>query len=256
MFSVKRPPFKSACVYYTRPIRKVQSEQNSYADNSCNEANMTTDRIETDTSHRVSTWLLYFAFFLTFGVLYVCTAQSGPAWQDSGIYQDRILNFELGTSRGIALAHPLMILLGKAFSYLPFGTIFWRMNLVSALAGAVAVANVAVFVKRVQPGRLLPAIIAGLTFGFAHTIWWLSTICESQMLNVALLTLNLNLLLGLYRRPDGVLAMLIGLVAGLGAATHDLALLSLPSVGLMVLWLCASRRLSWRGVGLVVIGWL
>lgn len=216
---------------------------------------MTSDEIQTNSSHRRGALALYMLFLVAFGLLFVCTTQRGPAWQDSGVFQERILDFDLSASRGIALAHPLMILFGKVLTYLPFGSIFWRMNLVSSLAGAVAVANVAVLVKRMLPSRLLPAVVAGLTFGLAHTAWWLATICESQMLNVALLTLNLNLLLSLYRRPDGVLAMLIGLIAGLGTATHDLTLLSLPAVGLMIVYLCFKGRLSWWSVWLVILGW-
>jgi hypothetical protein len=69
--------------------------------------------------------------------LYAATTQQGWAWQDSGIFQWRILNFNLTGRLGLALAHPLLILLGKAMSWLPLGAPAFRINLLSALGGAV-----------------------------------------------------------------------------------------------------------------------
>ena len=80
--------------------------------------------------------------------LYGLTTQRGYGWQDSGVFQWRILNFDLLGWNGIAVAHPLLIILGKVFSFLPLGPLALRINLLSAVAGAVAVANVATMVRR------------------------------------------------------------------------------------------------------------
>ncbi|HUT59148.1 MAG TPA: DUF2723 domain-containing protein [Phycisphaerae bacterium] len=199
---------------------------------------------------------LYVLVFLAFLLLYGLTSQRGPAWQDSGIYQWRIWRFELTGWLGLALAHPFLIVVGKAFQFLPLGDVAWRLNLVSAVCGAAAVANIALLVRRLAPQRPLAAWLAAGVFGLAHTTWWLATICESQMLLAAIFTLELNVLLSLVRRPTWRLAVVLGAVSGLGWTAHNLALLALPAYGLTVVHLCARRRLAWWSAPLMAAAWL
>ncbi len=202
-----------------------------------------------------STWRLYAGVFLLFVTLYAATAQRGPAWQDSGIFQWRILRFDLSGWLGLALSHPLLILLGKVFSGLPLGPPAWRMNLVSAVCGALAVANVALVVRRLTPARPTSAWFAAGLFGLGHTTWWLSTVCESQVVLAALFTAELNVLLSLLRRPRGHLVLLLGALNGLALTAHNLALLSAAVYGLVVIGLCLRRRLRWHAVGLLLVAW-
>lgn len=201
-------------------------------------------------------WKLYLGFFLGFATLYIATAQRSVAWQDSGVFQWRILQFDPRGQWGIALAHPLLIILGRMLAWLPAGHLAWRMNLVSALGGAMAVANVALLVRRLAPQPRAAAWVAGGAFGLAHTTWWLATICESQALHVALFTLALHAAVSLVRCPGLTVAILAGLLNGLAFSTHGLALLALPGLGLLVLVMCIRRRLSWLGLGGFVLGWL
>jgi len=202
----------------------------------------------------------FFGFWLAVAglmlAIYAVTAQRGPAWQDSGIFQWRILNFDLTGKLGLALAHPLLIILGKALSWLPLGPPAFRMNLVSALCGAVTVANVALLVRRLSPGRPAAAWVSAGLLGLAHTPWWLSTICESQMVFAALFTTNLHVLVTLIRRPTAGLALLLGAINGLALLAHNLALLALAVYGLTVIALCARGRLRWYAVAFLAAGWL
>ena len=188
--------------------------------------------------------------------VYAVTAQRGPAWQDSGIFQWRILNFDLTGKFGLALAHPLLIILGKALSFLPLGPLALRMNLVSALCGAVTVANVALLIRRLNPDRPAAAWVAAGLLGLAHTPWWLSTICESQMVFAALFTTSLHVLVSLVRRPTAGLALLLGAINGLALLAHDLALLALAVYGLTVIGLCVRGRLRWYAVVFLAAGWV
>ena len=200
-------------------------------------------------------WPLYVAVLATVLAIYALTAQRGPAWQDSGIFQWRILRFDLVGWLGLALSHPLLILLGKAFGQLPLGPLAWRINLVSAVCGALAAANVAVLVRRLVPDRPVAAHLAAGVLALAHTPWWLSTICESQMVLAALFTAELNVLLSLTRRPRMHLVLLLGGLNGLGVTAHNLALLAGPVYGLVVLGLCGTGQLRLRAVGLLMVGW-
>lgn len=217
-----------------------------------------TDLIGTpgQTPGRRRLWLLYLLVFLTCAALYALTAQRGVAWQDSGIFQYRILHFDVAGDYGVALSHPTLIVLGKVFGYIPAGDVFWRMNLVSAAFAAVATANIATLVRRVIGDSIWPAIVAAGLFAVAHSVWWLATIAESQTVYAAIFTLNLHLMLSLVRQPRPGMAMAMGVCNGLGLTVHNLALLALPACGVLVIYLCAKRRMAWRHLAVFVAGWL
>lgn len=201
-------------------------------------------------------WKLYLGVFGPLVILYSLTAQRGAAWQDSGCFQWRIVNFDVAGELGLALSHPLVIVLGRALSVLPLGPLAWRMNLVSVLAAAAAAANVSLLVRRLMPRRPMAAWLAGGFFGLAHTAWWLGTICESQALLAALFTAQLHVLVSLSKRPGTGLVSVLGLLSGLALAAHNLALLALPACFAMTLHLCFRRRLPWRAVPWFVASWL
>jgi len=199
---------------------------------------------------------LYVGMFFPALILYALTAQRGVAWQDSGAFQWRVLHFELASDSGLALSHPLMIVLGRLFWAVGLGPPAWRMNLLSAVCAAVAAANVAVLVRRLCPARPAAAWLAGGFFALSHTVWWLATVLESQALLAALLTTELHVLVSLCQRPRVRTAVLLGLVAGLTLTAHNLALLSLPVHVLVILSLCLSGRLPWRAVWGAGLAWL
>ena len=172
---------------------------------------------------------LWWAVLLTSAALYLLTAQRGPAWQDSGIFQWRSDRLNLTSHLGLALAHPLLIVLGKLAGMVPLGPLAWRLNALSALAGAFATANLTVLVRRLVPKVPAAAVFAGGAFALAHTVWWLATVMESHMLLAALMSAELLVLVSLLRRPRLSMVLLLGLLNGLGLATHNLALLSLPA---------------------------
>jgi hypothetical protein len=201
-------------------------------------------------------WRDYVLIALLAGFVYVLTAQRGPAWQDSGIFQRRALDLDLFGQFGLALAHPLLISLGKLFSFLPVGPLPWRINLVSAVAAALAVANVATLVMRLNHGRRLAGWVAAGTLAVCHTLWWLATISESQAILLAIFTTELHVLLWLVWQPSRRAAALLGLLNGVGLLTHDLSLLALPAYGLTVIGLCWRKRLPASAVAWMVGGYL
>jgi hypothetical protein len=202
-----------------------------------------------------SGWKLYLGTFAVFAVLYAGAAQQGVAWQDSGTFQLRCIDLQIRSEMGLALSHPLLIALGKLFSLLPFGPLAWRINLVAALAGALTVANITLLVRRLVPHRPAAALIAGATFGLAHTPWWLASVAESQLLFAMLFTLNLHLAVSLVRRPREGLVVLLGLINGLALTAHNLALLAAPVWVATVLALASKRDIRWRSLAWLVGGW-
>lgn len=194
--------------------------------------------------------------FLLFLLVFAATTQRGPAWQDSGIFQLRILRTDFSGWLGVALAHPVLIALGKLAGLVPVGPITWRINMVSAVLGAVSCASIAALVLRLWPGRWFISIAAAGWFGLGHATWWLATICESQIILATIFTLELHVVLTLLRSPRARWAAVLGVLNGVGLATHNLALLALPVYGLMVLALAGRGWMPWRGVACFIGSWL
>ena len=187
--------------------------------------------------------------------VFLLTAQRGPAWQDSGIFQWRMHTTDLAGHLGLALAHPLLIILGRCVRLLGLPGELWRFNAISAIAAAVAAANLAVIVRRLIPKVPVAAYFVAGAFGLAHTVWWLATIAESHMLLAALVSAELLVLIALLRRPRVSMVLLLGLLNGLGVATHNLALLALPAYAVAVMLLVWRRRIAWPVVPLFAAAW-
>ena len=199
---------------------------------------------------------LYAAVALLFGALYALTAQHGPAWQYAGMFQLRAVDFDLKGWLDLARSHPLLIAIGGLFQYLPAGDLAWRINMMSAVCGALAVANVALLVRRLAPETPAAAWVAAPAFGLAHTTWWLSTVYQTHALHVMLLTLQLNVVVSLVRGLRPYQAGLLGLVAGLSFSAHNQAFLMAPACVALTAYLCSRKHLPWRAMGLLVGGWL
>ncbi|MDD5557019.1 MAG: DUF2723 domain-containing protein [bacterium] len=81
---------------------------------------------------------------------------------------------------------PTYIFLNALFARLPWGTLAWRINLMSALFGALAVALLCLLTARLS-GDALAALAASLVFAFSFTFWSTCTIAEVYTLAFMLL---------------------------------------------------------------------
>ena len=191
---------------------------------------------------------LWWFTFICAAMLYLFTCQRGVSWQDSGMFQWRVLNSDLTGDLGLALAHPLYIAAGKLFVWLPWGNMPMRMNFLSGIGMAVALANLAAVLFILTGKRWIGFIIAA-QFAFAHTVWWLATIAEVYTLSLAGLSTELWLLILLLRNPRWYLLAGLAFVSGLGLAIHNLALLPLPVYGVVALLLIKRKRLPfWSAI--------
>ena len=106
-----------------------------------------------------------------------------------GVFVADFAEFQYLPAR-LGLAHPngfpFYMLLGKLWSGLPVGTLAWRMNFLSAVAGALAVGLTIGFVRRLT-GRALPGVVAGGLLALSPTFWLYSLAAERYTLNLALL---------------------------------------------------------------------
>lgn len=182
------------------------------------------------------TWFAAFALFCGFALIYGATAQRGVSWQDSGEFQRRILAGEIKGIIGIAVSHPLYILLAKGFCFLKPS--FFLMNLFSGICLAAADAFLFLLVFRLTR-RMLCGVFAAVLFGLAHMPWWMGTIAEVYTLTAAFLALEL-LLVSVAVEKEKVWPWVF-FVNGLGFANHNFALLSLP----ILFFACPRKRAVW-----------
>ena len=78
----------------------------------------------------------YIAVLLIAAGIYVATCAPGALWQDSGMYQYRILHNNIEGNLGLALSHPLYHIIGIGVKYIRLGEFAYRINLISAVAAA------------------------------------------------------------------------------------------------------------------------
>lgn len=99
----------------------------------------------------------------------------------------------LGTPH--APGYPLYILISHAFSYVPWGSLAYRMNALSALFGAVTVALTYLLARRLGAGRMA-SIAAAFALAFGDAFWSRAEYAKYYTLNAALVAWGTFALLG------------------------------------------------------------
>jgi hypothetical protein len=197
-------------------------------------------------------WSSLLAFGLTFAV-YVLTLAPTVYHLDSA---------ELTTAAatgGItrATGYPLYLVLGFFWSRIPIGDIGYRMNLFSALCGALTIALVDQILKKQSISLWARMGSLGL-LAFSTHFWGLSIIAEVYTLHTALMAALILLLIGWYESPTAKRLALVGLVFGLSLAHHGATLLLIPGIIWYIGHAFARRHLPLTqmlpAVGTVLIG--
>jgi hypothetical protein len=154
--------------------------------------------------------------------------------------------------------YPLYVLLGKAFSLLPIGSLAFRAELLSAVAAAAA-AGTAVLIAGRLGVRPVIAFAAGLSLAFTGELWLEATYSEMNGLHLLLMAALIHrALVWRAERRDRDL-QLGALLVGLSISNHLLALTVVPIVIIFVLVDARSRLrerpiLIAQAAGLIVLG--
>ncbi len=198
---------------------------------------------------------VYGAVLLGAATLYAISCAPGALWQDSGLIQVRVWRGDIEGFLGLAISHPLFYLVALAGQALPFGAFAHKVNLVSALAGAVAVGNLYLLV-RLWAGRDFPAVLAAVTLALSHTFWQHSSIAETYTLWSALFVGELIVLLQYTRMRRAGYLYALGLLNGLAIAVHMLAVIPLVCYVVALAVLVARKKLGAKDVGLAALLWM
>ncbi len=174
---------------------------------------------------------LVFSVFLSVFAVYAYTAYPTVAPRDSADLAAAVLTFAPAHPPG----YPLYVLLGKAWLTLdPWGDAAYRLNVLSALAGAGTVA--CVFALLNAAVGLWPALGAALALAFSASLWKFSLLGEMYALHALFLSILLFLAPG-WREGELALerrACWSAFLCGLALVNHQAFVLALP--GLAILW--------------------
>ncbi|HEY47813.1 MAG TPA: DUF2723 domain-containing protein [Anaerolineae bacterium] len=164
----------------------------------------------------------------------------------------------------LGLAHmpgyPLYTWLGKIFTWLPFGDVAHRVNLMSAALGAAGVGSLYLIIKALlHPKTASPIIhragasLAATLFAFSPTFWSQAVIAEVYAPNIALVALTILALLHWERTRRDRDFFLFALIFGLSMGTHISNLGFAPAFALFVLLTDRTvlKRPTWWMAGIV-----
>lgn len=140
--------------------------------------------------------------------------------------------------RALGVAHnpgyPLFVLLTYPFSYLPVGSVAYRINLFSGLLGAITVSLVFLIARRLGC-RTIVAASAALGLAFGRVFWSQSVIAEVYTLNSAIVAgILLALLEWRDSRRAGWYWTAIGLFA-IGLGNHTTIVGFVPAMAVLAL---------------------
>jgi hypothetical protein len=197
----------------------------------------------------------YLTVLAATGVLYLFTCAPSLLWQDSGRIQYRVLHNDIEGDLGLALSHPLFYVLAIGTKYIPIGELAHRINMVSAIAAAVAVANLFLLL-RLWLGKSLPALIGAITFALSHTFWRHASIAETYTLYIALFTAGLIMLLQYERTKRRRYLYWMALFNGLAIANHMFA--SIPLLCYIIFFgiLLTRKEISFRHLAVAILLWI
>jgi hypothetical protein len=197
----------------------------------------------------------YVGVLVVAGALYGASCAPGALWQDSGLIQYRVWHNDIEGFLGLAISHPLYYIVAMGAKLVPLGEAAYRVNLVSALAGAIAVANLYLLV-RLWLGVDFPAIIAAATLAVSHTFWQHASIAETYTLWTALFLAELLMLLQYTRTARVGYLYLLGLLNGLAIAVHMLASIAFLCYAAFIGILLARRAIRAKHVAILVGLWM
>jgi len=187
--------------------------------------------------------------------LYVWTIAPGVLWQDSGMYQYRIWHNDIEGNLGIALAHPLYHLIGIAFKYIPIGEFAWRVNLISAISGAVTITNVFLLLL-LAVKKIASAVVGAMSLALSWTFWQHAAIAEVYVLYTAIFTVELIFVLKYTQTKKIAYLYWLGFFNGLSIADHNWGFIALVCYVVWWIILLAKKRINLKNIGIIILLWI
>ncbi len=180
------------------------------------------------------------AVFLAAMVIYIRTLATGLLLGDSAEFQ--VLGYTLGMAH--TTGYPVYLFLVKLVTLLPIQDIAYRINLASAIFGALTLSGL-YLLGRSLGGWRMAALVGPLALALTRLFWWHSVIAEVYT-PAAFFVVAVLLLVVLWRQTRKAwLLFAAGFLGGLTPGMHGLAVLIAPAV-VVYLVLTARRKVDWK----------
>ncbi len=148
--------------------------------------------------------------------------------------------------------YPLFCILGQLFTWLPLGSIAFRVNLVAAFFAALAILLLFNLLKKILSGSNLFALIFAALFAFTEAFWSQATHAKGALyiLNVFFLALiSWILVIWYYKRKNNYI-YLASFFFGLALTNHYTALAFFPGFFLFIFF---SDRTRFKDIKLITV---
>jgi tetratricopeptide (TPR) repeat protein len=133
-----------------------------------------------------------------------------------------------------ASGYPLYVLVGKGFCLLPFGDVGFRMNLMAAVFGVMAVGLVGSLIWRMS-GSKVGAWVGGGVLAFIPVFWWQTVAAEVYTLHVFLVVWMVWLLWRWEETREFYFLVVFSFVTGLSFGNHLQTVMLAPAVYYLIL---------------------
>lgn len=184
---------------------------------------------------------------------YRLTLLPGVPWGDGGELTTAAYFWGIPHTPG----YPLWTAIAHMFTKLPWGTVAFRVNLMSAVCGACGVAMVCAAALHLTANRLA-ALAGALTFAFATTFWGQCVEAEVYAPAIFFLALLIVLAFRWEQQPSVWLAGVFGFLYGLGLGAHLMLAMLAPAFLYWFVLAPRGRRANLRQVavacGLFLVG--
>ncbi|HXF58787.1 MAG TPA: DUF2723 domain-containing protein [Candidatus Saccharimonadales bacterium] len=181
---------------------------------------------------------------------YALTLSPTVAWVNLGEDSGDLLAASVTLGIPHPTGYPLFVLLGRLATFLPLGSIAFRINLVAALAGALSVYAVVRLASALAPeparrwSGALAALCCALLYASSTGAWSQSVLAEVYTLNAAFLGVILWLLVEADRERDVRRLLLAGYLFGLGLTNHLLLLAAAPALAVVTWRLARTKKIG------------
>lgn len=184
-------------------------------------------------------WRRMGSLFIALALVPVYLLTMSHAVGEADTFEFQVVAPQLGIAH--PTGYPLYLLLGRLFSWLPWGSVAWRVNLASVVF-AVAAAIVLFLMTYRLLRRPLPAITGAIALGLTPIFWSQAIIAEVYTLHALMVAVALRLMVRILdeqkrRLAGGQLVLFdnrkaliaLAFVLGLGLTNHLTTLFLLPA---------------------------
>ena len=169
--------------------------------------------------------------------------------------QYRVLQNDIEGGLGLALSHPLFYIIAIAAKSVPFGAFAFKVNMVSAIAAAVTVANLFLFL-RIWLKDSFAAIVGAVILAVSHTFWEHGSVAETYTLYAAFLSAELVMLAFYFNERKIKYLYWLVVFNGLSISVHMLGSIALVCYGFFFLVLLMKKLLRVQQLVLMIVLWI